>query len=67
MALIVGVHFALLFMLVQYLQRVLDWSPLEAGLGYLPLTATVYVISQFAPWLITRFGARTLLRPASTY
>lgn len=61
MALITGMHFAMLFLLVQYLQRVLGWTPLNAGLGYLPLTATVYAISQFAPQLIATFGARALL------
>jgi EmrB/QacA subfamily drug resistance transporter len=61
MALIVGVHFAVLFLLVQYLERVLGWTPLAAGLGYMPLTITVYVISAFAPRLITTFGARALL------
>jgi MFS family permease len=61
MALIVGVHFAVLFMLVQYLQRVLGWSPLGAGLGYMPLTITVYAISHFAPRLIVKFGARALM------
>lgn len=61
MALIVGVHFAVLFMLVQYLQRVLGWTPLGAGLGYMPLTITVYAISHFAPRLIVRFGARVLM------
>jgi EmrB/QacA subfamily drug resistance transporter len=61
MALVTGMHFAMLFMLVQYLQRVLGWTPLNAGIGYLPLTATVYAISQFAPWLIAKLGVRTLL------
>lgn len=61
MALIVGVHFAVLFLLVQYLERVLGWTPLAAGLGYMPLTITVYAISAFAPRLITTFGARVLL------
>jgi EmrB/QacA subfamily drug resistance transporter len=61
MALIVGVHFAVLFLLVQYLERVLGWTPLAAGLGYMPLTITVYAISAFAPRLITTFGARALL------
>ncbi|WP_426689968.1 MFS transporter [Rhodanobacter ginsengiterrae] len=61
MALIVGMHFALLFMLVQYLQRVLGWTSLGAGLGYLPLTVAVSAISRFAPRLIARFGSRTLL------
>jgi MFS family permease len=61
MALIVGVHFAMLFLLVQYLERVLGWTPLAAGLGYMPLTITVFAISGFAPRLIEKFGARALL------
>jgi len=65
MALIVGMHFALLFLLVQYLQKVLGYAPLVAGLAYLPLTATVMIISPFVPRLIDRFGARTLLTTGS--
>lgn len=61
MALIVGVHFAVLFMLVQYFQRVLGYPPVLAGLAYLPLTGTVFVISQVVPALMERYGARTLL------
>jgi EmrB/QacA subfamily drug resistance transporter len=61
MALIVGMHFAMLFLLVQYLQRVLGWTPLGAGLGYLPMTFAVSAISRFAPRLIARFGSRSLL------
>jgi EmrB/QacA subfamily drug resistance transporter len=61
MALIVGVHFATLFLLVQYLERVLGWTPLAAGLGYMPLTITVYAISAFAPRMIATFGPRALL------
>jgi EmrB/QacA subfamily drug resistance transporter len=65
MALIVGVHFSLLFILVQYLQRVLGYTPLVAGLAYLPLTATVFAISQIVPRLIRRFGTRGLLATGS--
>jgi EmrB/QacA subfamily drug resistance transporter len=65
MALVVGVHFAVLFMLVQYFQRVLGYSPLVAGLAYMPLTATVFAISQFVPPLIARFGSRVLLATGS--
>lgn len=61
MALIVGMHFATLFMLVQYFQRVLGYTPLVAGLAYLPLTAAVFAISHFVPRLIERFGVRRLL------
>jgi EmrB/QacA subfamily drug resistance transporter len=61
MALIVGVHFAVLFMLVQYLQRESHYTPLVAGLAYLPLTMTVFVISHFVPKMLARFGPRSLL------
>lgn len=66
MALIVGVHFSVLFMLVQYFQRILGYTPLVAGLAYLPLTATVFFISHFVPRLIGRFGVRRLLIAGST-
>lgn len=65
MALIVGMHFSLLFMLVQYFEQILGYAPLVAGLAYLPLTATVFVISHFVPRLIGRFGARGLLATGS--
>lgn len=65
MALIVGMHFSLLFTLVQYFQRILGYTPLFAGLGYLPLTATVFAISHFVPRLIGRFGSRVLLTTGS--
>lgn len=61
MGLVVGMHFSVLFMLVQYLQRVLGFDAFAAGLAYIPLTATVLVMSQFAPRLIALFGARALL------
>ena len=61
MGLVVGMHFSVLFLLVQYLQRVLTFDAFEAGLAYIPLTLTVLVMSQFAPWLIAKFGPRALL------
>jgi len=61
MGLVVGMHFSVLFLLVQYLQRVLNFDAFAAGLAYIPLTVTVLVMSQFAPWLIANFGPRVLL------
>lgn len=61
MALIVGMHFSVLFLLVQYLQRVLGLDPLMAGLAYVPLTVTVFAISHFVPKLVVKFGPRALL------
>jgi len=61
MALIVGMHFSVVFMMVQYLQEVLGWSPLFAGLAYLPLTGTVFGITHFVPRLMEVLGAQRLL------
>ncbi|WP_320783507.1 MFS transporter [Streptomyces sp. CRN 30] len=61
MGLIVGVHFSLLFLLVQYYQRELRMSPLVAGLAFLPLTGTILAVTHFVPPAVRRFGAGRLL------
>jgi len=58
MGLIVGSHFAMLFFIVQFLQRVLDFGPLLAGIAFLPLTATVFIVTRWVPGIVVRFGAR---------
>lgn len=61
MAMIVGMHFSMLFLIVQYLQQVLGFAPLAAGLAYLPLSVTIFTISPAMPSFIVRFGPRPLL------
>jgi len=61
MAVICGMHFAVLFLILQYFQQVLNYNPLLAGCAYLPLTTVVFMISNFVPGLVTKFGVRTLL------
>jgi EmrB/QacA subfamily drug resistance transporter len=46
------------FLLALYLQRVLAYTPLEAGLAYLPLAASVAAATGFANKLVPRFGSR---------
>jgi MFS family permease len=58
MGLIVGTNAAMLFFIVQFLQRVLEFGPLLAGLAFLPLTATVFIVTRWVPALVARFGAR---------
>jgi EmrB/QacA subfamily drug resistance transporter len=58
MGLIVGANAAMLFFIVQFLQRVLDFGPLLAGLAFLPLTATVFIVTRWVPGVVARFGAR---------
>lgn len=61
MGLIVGAHFAMLFLLVQYFQRVLGMGALVAGLAFLPLTLSVLGLTQFVPAFIRKVGAEKLL------
>jgi EmrB/QacA subfamily drug resistance transporter len=50
------------FFLSQYFQLVLGWSPVQAGLAFLPFPVTVFVSSQLATHvLVPRFGARSVM------
>jgi EmrB/QacA subfamily drug resistance transporter len=53
--------FSSFFMLTLYLQQVLHYSPLQAGLGYIPLAAAVVAASVTANKLMPRFGPRPLV------
>jgi EmrB/QacA subfamily drug resistance transporter len=49
------------FFVTQFLQIGLGYEPLEAGLGQLPWTATLFVIAPVAGRLVNRLGERTLV------
>ena len=53
--------FSSFFMLTLYLQQVLRYTPLQAGLGYIPLAAAVVAASATASKLIPRCGPRPLV------
>jgi len=53
--------FSSFFMLTLYLQQVLHYTPLQAGLGYIPLAAAVVAASVIANQLIPRFGPRPIV------
>jgi EmrB/QacA subfamily drug resistance transporter len=61
MAAVVGMHFASLFFILQYFQQVLGLNPLLAGFAYMPLTITVFSVTQFVPRMVIRFGVRNLI------
>ena len=50
--------FAMFFFNTLYLQSVLDYSPLEAGLAFLPFTAGIIVGAGLSQSLVPRLGAR---------
>jgi EmrB/QacA subfamily drug resistance transporter len=52
--------FAMFFFNTLYLQRVLGYSPLEAGLAFLPFTAGIIVGAGLSQALVAKVGAREL-------
>ena len=51
--------FAMFFFNTLYLQRVLDFSPLEAGLAFLPFTVGIAIGAGASQWLVRSLGLRT--------
>ncbi len=49
------------FFLTLYMQQVLHYSAIAAGIGFLPMTLAIFVGSTFAPRLVARFGARRVI------
>ena len=49
--------FGMFFLLTQYLQGVLDYSPLGAALRLLPISAVMMFVAPQTPKLVRRFGA----------
>ena len=59
--LVVGGMFSMFFFLSQYLQGVRGFSPLQAGVAFLPMTAVMFSMVRFVPRLATRWGDARLL------
>ena len=53
--------FAMFFFLTQFLQNVLGWSALRAGVGFLPMTAGIIVAALATSRVIPRVGIRVPL------
>ncbi len=53
--------FSMWFFLTLYMQQVLGYSALRAGLAFLPLTLGVALASKLAPRFVARFGVRPVL------
>ncbi len=56
-----GATFGMWFFVSLYLQQVLSYSPIKAGLAFLPMTLCIVVGSTTASRLVTRVGGKPLL------
>jgi EmrB/QacA subfamily drug resistance transporter len=59
--LLVAGMFGMFYFLTQFVQEVLGFSPLVAGISFLPMTAALFGVSRLSPRLLTRFGAKPLM------
>jgi EmrB/QacA subfamily drug resistance transporter len=64
--LVVGGMFSMFFFLSQYLQGVRGFSPLQAGLAFLPMTAVMFSMVRLVPRLSARWGDARLLMTGVT-
>jgi EmrB/QacA subfamily drug resistance transporter len=59
--LLVGGMFSMFYFLSQYLQGVRGFTPLQAGLGFLPMTVVMFSTVRLVPRLSVRWGDARLL------
>jgi EmrB/QacA subfamily drug resistance transporter len=59
--LLVAGMFGMFFFLTQFLQDVLGFSPISAGIAFLPMTIALFAVSRFVPRLLPVFGPQRLM------
>ena len=59
--LIAAALFSMFFFISLYMQQVLGYSALEAGLAYLPLAVGIIITAGASAGLVTRFGFKPVL------
>jgi len=59
--LLYAAFFPVWFFLTLYLQQVLHYDAIDAGLSFLPMTVSIFLASTLAPRLVGRVGVRPLI------
>jgi EmrB/QacA subfamily drug resistance transporter len=59
--------FSMFYFISLYMQQVLGWSAIHAGLAYLPLAVTIIVAAGIGGQLVTRFGFKPVLASGMTF
>ena len=61
MALLLGANLSMFFLVVQYVQGVLGFGPLMAGVAFLPFSLGIFAHLAGHPGLLGRFGPRPMM------
>ncbi len=59
--LLYAANFPAWFFITLFLQQVLHYDAIEAGIGFLPMTLSIFVGSSLAPRVVSRFGPRRVI------
>jgi predicted MFS family arabinose efflux permease len=59
--LLIAGMFGVFFFLTQFLQKIMGFSPLRAGVAFLPMTFALFGMSRAAPRLMPRLGAKPMM------
>jgi EmrB/QacA subfamily drug resistance transporter len=59
--LLVAGMFGMFYFLTQVLQRLLFFSPLRAGVAFLPMTVALFAVSRAAPRVMPRLGVKPMM------
>jgi EmrB/QacA subfamily drug resistance transporter len=59
--LLVAGMFGMFYFLTQFLQDVMGFSPLRAGVAFLPMTITLFVVSRLTPRVMPKIGTKRLM------
>jgi EmrB/QacA subfamily drug resistance transporter len=59
--LLYSAFFPVWYFLTLYLQQVLGFDAIQAGLAFLPMTLSIFAASSLAPRAVARFGARRVI------
>jgi EmrB/QacA subfamily drug resistance transporter len=59
--LLIAGMFGVFFFLTQFLQKIMGFSPLRAGVAFLPMTVALFAVSRAAPRLMPWLGPKPLM------
>jgi EmrB/QacA subfamily drug resistance transporter len=59
--LLIAGMFGVFYFLTEFLQKVMGFSPLRAGLAFLPMTFALFGVSRLAPRLMPKVGVKPLM------
>jgi predicted MFS family arabinose efflux permease len=59
--LLIAGMFGMFYFITEFLQKIMGFSPLRAGVAFLPMTVALFAMSRLAPKLMPRMGAKPLM------